>query len=108
MKLLNYNRGYYSLERMISLKLTKTLLEFCKSANHVYRNEHTFVIDKITLPRMQQSTIDQLESLIKETAPARPAVGEFFLLTTMRNLHLGQNVDFGKLMKFYTHYFDYT
>ncbi|XP_034111624.1 nucleoporin Nup188 [Drosophila albomicans] len=77
-KLLEDIRHYYSLERMIVLKIVKNLLVFYKVANHPYHNEYKEVVDKITLPRLLDSYLNQLDSLINELPPRKLLAGECF------------------------------
>ncbi|XP_017147680.1 nucleoporin NUP188 homolog isoform X1 [Drosophila miranda] len=72
---------YYSLERMIVLKIVKNLLVFYSVPNHPYHKEYREVVDKITLTRLRDSYFDQLESLIDEQPPRKLTAGECFYST---------------------------
>ncbi|XP_017054002.1 nucleoporin Nup188 [Drosophila ficusphila] len=71
-------RHYYSLERMIVLKIVKNLIVFHRVPNHPYHQEYRAVVDKITLPRLRDSYLEQLESLINELPPSKLMAGECF------------------------------
>lgn len=77
-KLLDDIWGYYSLERMIVLKVVKNLLEFYKVTGHPYNAQYKSVVESITLKKLRASYIEQLEYLIKENPPNKLAAGEFF------------------------------
>ncbi|XP_055534694.1 nucleoporin Nup188 [Wyeomyia smithii] len=74
--LLNDIWAYYTLERMIMLKITKNLLEFCNSSNHPYCKEYKHVIDKIGLANLRKSYIKQLEYLVNEAMPHKLIPGD--------------------------------
>lgn len=67
-KLLYEMWEFYTLERMIMLKIVKTLLVFYKSPKHPYNEEYKQIIDNLQLPLLRKSYIEQLELLIGETA----------------------------------------
>ncbi|EDV37352.1 uncharacterized protein Dana_GF11461 [Drosophila ananassae] len=71
-------RHYYSLERMIVLKIVKNIIVFHRVPNHPYHQEYRKVVEKITLTRLRDSYLEQLESLIGETPPRKLMVGECF------------------------------
>ncbi|XP_020805779.1 nucleoporin NUP188 homolog [Drosophila serrata] len=71
-------RHYYSLERMIVLKIVKNLLVFHRVPNHPYHQEYRAIVDKITLPCLRDSYLMQLESLISELPPRKLRAGECF------------------------------
>ncbi|ALC41498.1 CG8771 [Drosophila busckii] len=71
-------RHYYSLERMIVLKIVKNLLIFYNVPNHPYHNEYRAVVEKLTLQRLLESYLDQLDSLINELPPRKLLAGECF------------------------------
>ncbi|XP_017079209.1 nucleoporin Nup188 [Drosophila eugracilis] len=71
-------RHYYSLERMIVLKIVKNLIVFHRVPNHPYHQEYRAVVEKITLARLRDSYLDQLESLISELPPRKLMAGECF------------------------------
>ncbi|EDW02316.1 nucleoporin Nup188 [Drosophila grimshawi] len=83
MKLLEDIRHYYSLERMIVLKILKNVLVFYKVPNHPYHNEYREVVDKLTLPRIVDSYLNQLDSLINELPPRKLLAGESFHCTAI-------------------------
>nr|NP_001246283.1 nucleoporin 188kDa, isoform C [Drosophila melanogaster]A0A0B4K859.1 RecName: Full=Nucleoporin Nup188; AltName: Full=Nucleoporin 188kDa [Drosophila melanogaster]AFH08037.1 nucleoporin 188kDa, isoform C [Drosophila melanogaster] len=71
-------RHYYSLERMVVLKIVKNLIVFHQVPNHPYHREYRAVVEKITIPRLRDSYLDQLESLICEVPPRKLMAGECF------------------------------
>ncbi|XP_012160281.1 nucleoporin NUP188 homolog [Ceratitis capitata] len=77
-KLLDDIWGYYTLERMIVLKIVKNLLLFYKIPNHPYHEQYKEILNKITLPKLRDSYLNQLEQLINEYPPNQLANGEFF------------------------------
>ncbi|XP_017478764.1 PREDICTED: nucleoporin NUP188 homolog [Rhagoletis zephyria] len=77
-KLLDDIWGYYTLERMIVLKIVKNLLLFYKVPNHPYHAQYKEILNKITLPKLRDSYLNQLEQLINEYPPNQLANGEFF------------------------------
>ena len=76
-KLLEDIWGYYTLERMIVLKIVKNLLEFYENRDNPYHAQYKFILDKITFDRLKTSYIDQFEYLVKESPPHRLTTGEF-------------------------------
>ncbi|KAM8711470.1 hypothetical protein ACLKA7_000590 [Drosophila subpalustris] len=77
-KLLEDIRHYYSLERMIVLKIVKNVLVFYNVPNHPYHHEYQAVVEKLTLPRLLDSYLDQLDSLINELPPRKLLAGECY------------------------------
>lgn len=77
-KLLDDIWGYYTLERMIVLKIVKNLLVFYKVPNHPYHREYKQIVEKITLSKLRDSYIKQLEHLVNEVPPNKLSAGEFF------------------------------
>ncbi|XP_053962764.1 nucleoporin Nup188 [Anastrepha ludens] len=77
-KLLDDIWGYYTLERMIVLKIVKNLLLFYKVPNHPYHAQYKEILNKITLQKLRDSYLNQLEQLINEYPPIQLANGEFF------------------------------
>ncbi|XP_030380113.1 nucleoporin NUP188 homolog [Scaptodrosophila lebanonensis] len=77
-KLLEDIRHYYSLERMIVLKIVKNLLLFYNVRNHPYHNEYRMVVDKLTLPGLRDSYLNQVESLINEIPPGKLLAADCF------------------------------
>lgn len=70
--------GYYTLERMIVLKIVKNLLIFYKVPNHPYHNEYKEIVDKISLDKLRESYMKQLEHLTNEQPPQKLTTREFF------------------------------
>nr|XP_036219125.1 nucleoporin NUP188 homolog [Bactrocera oleae] len=77
-KLLDDIWGYYTLERMIVLKIVKNLLIFYNTPNHPYHTQYKEILNKITLPKLRDSYLSQLEQLINAYPPNQLANGEFF------------------------------
>ena len=77
-KLLNDIWDYYSLERMVQLKVLKNILEFCSSDDHPYATEYDTILKEITFPKLRSSYIEQFTQLVKEAPPAKFLSGEFF------------------------------
>ncbi|XP_052839879.1 LOW QUALITY PROTEIN: nucleoporin Nup188 [Drosophila gunungcola] len=71
-------RHYYSLERMIVLKIVKNLIVFHRVPNHPYHQEYRAVVEKITLTRLRDSYLQQFENLISELPPTKLMAGECF------------------------------
>ncbi|XP_055853683.1 nucleoporin Nup188 [Episyrphus balteatus] len=76
-KLLDDIWGYYSLERMIVLKVMKNLLIFYKIPGHPYHNEYRLIVDKLSMTKLRDSYLKQLEFLIDENPPTKLTAGEF-------------------------------
>lgn len=70
--------GYYTLERLIVLKIVKNLLIFYRVPHHPYHNEYKEIVNKIGMDKLKQSYIKQLEHLINETPPQKLTNREFF------------------------------
>ncbi|XP_075165428.1 nuclear pore complex protein Nup188 [Haematobia irritans] len=70
--------GYYTLERMIVLKIVKNLLIFYRVPNHPYHNEYKEIVNKIGMDKLKESYIKQLEHLINEVPPQKLTNREFF------------------------------
>lgn len=70
--------GYYTLERMIVLKILKNLLIFYKVSSHPYHNEYKQIVDKIGLDNLAESYMKQFEYLINEQPPHKLMAREFF------------------------------
>lgn len=78
LKLLTDIWYYYSLERMVLLKITRNLLEFFHDAvEHPYNGVYKCILDKIGLANLRKSYIDQFEHLVKEIRPI-PLQGDIF------------------------------
>lgn len=80
LKLLNDIWAYYSLERMILLKIVKTVLEFRGSSgsDHPYADEYETVSKKIEIKKLLTSYIDQLEQLANTSLPGKITHGDLF------------------------------
>ncbi|XP_058460873.1 nucleoporin Nup188 [Malaya genurostris] len=74
--LLNDIWAYYTLERMVMLKITKNLLEFYNSGSHPYSKEYKIVVDKIGFANLRKSYIKQLAHLIIESMPGKLIPGD--------------------------------
>lgn len=70
--------GYYTLERMIVLKIVKNLLIFYRIPNHPYHNEYKEIVNKISMDKLRESYIKQLEHLVNEVPPQKLTNREFF------------------------------
>ncbi|XP_061392564.1 nucleoporin Nup188 [Musca vetustissima] len=70
--------GYYTLERLIVLKIVKNLLIFYRVPNHPYHNEYKQIVNKIGMDKLRESYIKQLEHLINEAPPHKLTNREFF------------------------------
>uniref|UniRef100_A0A1I8PXZ0 Nucleoporin NUP188 n=1 Tax=Stomoxys calcitrans TaxID=35570 RepID=A0A1I8PXZ0_STOCA len=70
--------GYYTLERMIVLKIVKNLLIFYRVPNHPYHNEYKEIVNKIGMDKLRESYIKQLEHLVNEVPPQKLTNREFF------------------------------
>uniref|UniRef100_A0A1A9X3K7 Nucleoporin NUP188 n=1 Tax=Glossina brevipalpis TaxID=37001 RepID=A0A1A9X3K7_9MUSC len=77
-KLLDDIWGYYTLERMIVLKIVKNLLIFYNIPNHPYYKEYKEIVDKIGMDKLKKSYLEQLDYLINEVPPTKLKAGEFF------------------------------
>uniref|UniRef100_A0A1B0GBY2 Nucleoporin NUP188 n=1 Tax=Glossina morsitans morsitans TaxID=37546 RepID=A0A1B0GBY2_GLOMM len=77
-KLLDDIWGYYTLERMIVLKIVKNLLIFYDVQSHPYYKEYKEVVDKIGIDALKESYLQQLDYLINEVPPHKLKAGEFF------------------------------
>lgn len=78
LKLLSNIWDYYSLERMIRLKIIKNILEFSNSKDHPFHSEYSKVLNEIGIPKLLESYIEQLRQLVKEVAPGKVSFGEYF------------------------------
>uniref|UniRef100_A0A336LW21 CSON001696 protein n=1 Tax=Culicoides sonorensis TaxID=179676 RepID=A0A336LW21_CULSO len=78
-KLLNDIWSYYSLERMILLKIVKILLEFQGNASdHPYAKEFESVLKTIDVKKLLESYIDQFDCSLTETLPGKLVPGDLF------------------------------
>lgn len=64
--------NYYSLERMIILKLIKTLLEFQSDKRHPYHTVYADVLSKIGVKTLKSKIIDQLTGALKDDPECQP------------------------------------
>lgn len=62
--------NYYSLERMIILKLIKCLLEFQRDKRHPYHVAYTEVVQQIGLKVLKGKILDQLTAALKDDPDA--------------------------------------
>lgn len=76
-KLLSDIWYYYSLERMVMLKVVKHILEFHQSDKNPYSSAYQKVLDKISMKNLRKSYIDQFESLVNDILPIKPQ-GDLF------------------------------
>lgn len=76
--LLNDIWSFYSLERMVLLKIVKNLLEFYNSGSHPYSKEYKTIIDNIGLAQLRTAYIKQLEHLINDNMPGKLIPGDMF------------------------------
>lgn len=58
--------NYYSLERMIILKLIKNMLEFHQDKRHPYRSVYADILEKIGVTALKSKIIDQLTAALKD------------------------------------------
>lgn len=58
--------NYYSLDRMIILKLIKNLLEFQREKRHPYQTVYAEILDNIGLRALKDKIIDQLTTSLKD------------------------------------------
>lgn len=68
--------NYYSLERMIILKLIKCLLEFQRDKRHPYHVAYTEVVQQIGLKVLKTNILDQLTAALKDD-PDSSATGSY-------------------------------
>lgn len=64
--------NYYSLERMIILKLTKNLLEFRGEKRHPYHVVYAEVVEQIGVQSLKSKLFDQLTAALKEDPDCHP------------------------------------
>jgi nuclear pore complex protein Nup188 len=77
-KLLNDIWFYYSLERMILLKVVKCVIEFHEVQDHPYQEAFKAVMDKIGIANLRKSYIDQFEKLVKDVYQTKHLPGDIF------------------------------
>uniref|UniRef100_T1GGY8 Nucleoporin Nup188 N-terminal domain-containing protein n=1 Tax=Megaselia scalaris TaxID=36166 RepID=T1GGY8_MEGSC len=65
-KLLEDIWGFYSLERMIVLKIIKNMLLFYEDAAHPFHEQYVQCIDKITLTKLRDSYFKQFKYLLED------------------------------------------
>lgn len=68
LKLLTDIWASYTLERMVMLRVLKTMLEYRDSPEHPYAAEYRSLLNKIGIRNILRSYIDQFEGLLKGTA----------------------------------------
>lgn len=66
LKLITDIWNYYSLDRMIILKLIKNLLEFQREKRHPYQEVYAEVVESIGLRVLRDKVIDQLTTSLKD------------------------------------------
>jgi nuclear pore complex protein Nup188 len=77
-KLLNDIWFYYTLERMVLLKVVKCILEYHQSTDHPYHQAFKAVIDKIGLAALRKSLIEQFEETLKDVQQIKFLPGDIF------------------------------
>lgn len=77
-KLLNDIWFFYSLERIILLKVIKCAIEYHEMHDHPYQPAFKALIDKIGFKKLRESFINQFEALIKDTQPTKYLQGDIF------------------------------
>lgn len=77
-KLLSDIWSYYSLERMVLLKITKCIIEFHTSADHPYQEAFRTFIDQVGFKKFRKSYIDQFEMLVKDVQQVKFLGGDIF------------------------------
>jgi nuclear pore complex protein Nup188 len=77
-KLLNDIWFYYTLERMVLLKVVKCMLEYHESPDHPYQQAFKAVIDKIGLTNLRKSYIAQFELILKDIQHVKFLTGDIF------------------------------
>lgn len=77
-KLLNDIWFFYSLERMIMLKVVKCALEYHEMMDHPYQLAFKALIDKIGVANIRKSFIDQFEMLVKDIHQTKYLQGDIF------------------------------
>lgn len=70
-KLIHDIWNYYSLERMIMLKLVKNMLEYHKEKKHPYHEEYRAVLVEMNLTALKESLMKQLAELMKDDVEIR-------------------------------------
>lgn len=68
-KLLDDIWGFYSLERMVVLKIVKNLLHFYGVEDHPFHEQFVEIVDKITLKKLMESYLKQFKHLIEDKPP---------------------------------------
>lgn len=77
-KLLSDIWFYYSLERMVLLKVTKCIIEYHNSDEHPYADAFKTVLDQIGFGSLRKSYIDQFEALVKDIQQTKLLLGDIF------------------------------
>lgn len=74
---------YYSLERIIVLKVIRNILELFKSKTHPYSQEYHQILTELKISSVRKSYIDQFEYLVKEESPSnQPVIGDLLSSNT--------------------------
>lgn len=69
-KLLDDIWGFYSLERMVVLKIVKNLLHFYQVDDHPFHEQFVEIVDKITLRKLRDSYLKQFKHLLEDKPPS--------------------------------------
>lgn len=69
---------YYSLERIILLKVIRNVLELHSSKVHPYASEYNTILQEINVATLRKSYIEQLRSLIKSTPPVHHSASDYY------------------------------
>lgn len=77
-KLLNDIWFFYSLERMILLKVVKCIVECHEMRKHPYQQAYKALIDKIGIAKLRESFINQFETLVKDVQQTKHLQGDIF------------------------------
>lgn len=69
---------YYSLERMVMLKVVKCVVEYHDSDDHPYQAAFKSVVDQIGFDKLRKSYIEQFEMLVKDVQQVKFMSGDIF------------------------------
>lgn len=69
---------YYSLERLILLKIVRNILELHSSKVHPYASEYNTILKEINVATIRKSYIEQLKALIKSTPPVHHSTSDYY------------------------------
>lgn len=69
---------YYSLERLILLKIMRNILELHSSKVHPYASEYNTVLQEINVATIRKSYIEQLKALIQSTPPTHHSASDYY------------------------------